>query len=221
MITGTAAAFLAYSFFSSPGAVSFDNLKPGTFPAGWTATSTGPSEPSRWMIWRDESAPSRPNVFAQTSGAASNSEYPLAVFDKVICRDGDLSVKFRISSNARSMKAAGLIWRYQDPRSYYLLQFSVDERNIGLYRVQNGQLRPIPVMVHGRRSDTGVPHDLRVNQWYAAKVIFRGKVIHVLFGNRQLFDAMDDSLTSPGKTGLWTRGGTVASFDDFRIDRKG
>jgi hypothetical protein len=43
----------------------------------------------------------------------------------------------------------------------------------------------------------------------------------VLFDNRQLFDAVDASLSTPGKTGLWTRGGTEASFDDFRIDRKG
>jgi hypothetical protein len=42
----------------------------------------------------------------------------------------------------------------------------------------------------------------------------------VLFGNRQLFEAVYDSLPTPGKTGIWTRGATEASFDDFRIDKK-
>jgi len=220
LIPGTAAAFLAFTIFGAPGAVNFDNLRPGTFPPWWTATPTNPSEPSRWMIWRDESAPTRPNVFAQTSAAVGNAEFPMAIFDKIVCRDGDLSVKFRISSGARTMKAAGLVWRFQDIRNYYLLEFSIDERMIALYRVQNGQLHPVPIL-HGRRADTGVSHDLRTNQWYAAKIIFRGNTFHVLFGNRQLFEATDDSLLNPGKTGLWTRGGTVASFDDFRIDRKG
>jgi hypothetical protein len=221
LILRTAAAFIAFSLFGLVGAtVNFDNLKPATFPPFWTATSTGPTQVSRWEIQRDSTAPSRPNVFAQVSGVASNSEFPLAVFDKIICRDGDLSVKFKIAAGARRVKTAGIVWRYQDPRNYYLLNFSVDERNIALFRVQNGQLRPIPVL-HGRPGDTGVSHDLRTGQWYVAKVIFRGNSFHVLFGNRELFDAVDDSLPAAGKTGLWTRGGTVASFDDFRIDRKG
>ncbi len=153
-------------------------------------------------------------------GTPNNAEFQLAIFDRVICRDGDLSVKFKIDANARRVKAAGIVWRYQDPRNYYLLQFSVDERDIALYRVQNGQLRPVPIL-RGRPGDIGVPHDLRTGQWYIAKVIYRGNHFRILFGNRQLFDAVDDSLPMAGKTGLWTRGGTVADFDDFRIDRKG
>jgi hypothetical protein len=198
--------------------VNFDNLKPGAFPPFWTAT--GPTQVSRWEVQRDSSAPSRPNVLAQIPGVAGNSEFPLAVFDKVICRDGDLSVKFKIAAGKRRVKTAGIVWRYQDPRNYYLLNFNVDDRNIVLSRVQNGQVRPIPVL-HGRPGDIGVSHDLRTGQWYVAKVIFRGNNFHVLFGNRELFDAWDDSLPTAGKTGIWTRGGTAASFDDFRIDRKG
>jgi hypothetical protein len=215
-----AAAFVTFSLFGLGGAsVNFDNLKPTTFPPFWTATETGPAEPSRWEVRRDSTAPSRPNVFDQVSGVAGNGEFPLAVFDKVICRDGDLSVKFKIADNARRVKAAGIVWRYQDPRNYYLLQFSVDERNIALIRVQNGQFHPVPVL-KGRPGDIGVSHDLRTGEWYVAKVIFRGNSFRVLFGNRELFDATDDSLPTPGKTGLWTRGGTIASFDDFHIDRK-
>jgi hypothetical protein len=221
LIFSPAAAFITFTLFGLGSVtVNFDNLNPGTFPPFWTPAETGPAQLSRWEVQRDSSAPSRPNVFTQETGVAANTEFPLAVFDKVVCRDGDLSVKFKIAANARRVKTAGIVWRYQDPRNYYLLNFSVDERNITLFRVLNGQLHPIPVL-HGRPGDTGVSHDLRTGQWYVAKVIFRGNTFHVLFGNRQLFDALDDSLPTEGKTGLWTRGGTVASFDDFRIDRKG
>jgi hypothetical protein len=221
LILVTAAAFITFSFPGFGGAtVNFDNLKPTSFPPYWTAVTTRPQEPARWEVRRDSDAPSRPNVFAQVSGLTNNSDYALAVFDKVVCRDGDLSVKFKIAANARRVKTAGIVWRYQGPRNYYLLHFSIDQQNIVLFRVENGQAHPIPVR-GGKPGGLGVSHDLRTGQWYVAKVIFRGDSIRVLFGNRQLFDAVDDSLNTPGKTGLWTRGGTEASFDDFRIDRKG
>jgi hypothetical protein len=42
----------------------------------------------------------------------------------------------------------------------------------------------------------------------------------VFLGNRRLFEAAGNSIAQAGKTGLWTKGSTVASFDDFRIDKK-
>lgn len=181
-------------------------------PPNWTATATRAARTPDWEIKSDKTAPSRPNVFEQRSTAPEDSEFPLAIFDKVICRDGDLSVKFKVDAEPRRIKATGIVFRYQDQRNYYLLRFSVDQRNIALFRVQDGQMHPIP---------GAVSHDLRTGQWYVAKVIYRGSHFRVLFGNRQLFEATDDSLSTPGKTGLWTRAGTVASFDDFRLDKKG
>jgi hypothetical protein len=217
----TVAAFISFSLFGFGGdTVSFENLKPGIFPPSWSSTATRSLEPSRWEIRLDSTAPSRPNVFAQVAGSASDSDFHLAVFDKVICRDGELSVKFKIASGPRKIKTAGIVWRYQDPRNYYLLHFSIDERNIVLFHVENGQAHAIPV-AGGKAGGLGVTHDLRTGEWYVAKVIFRGTNFRVLFGNRQLFEGTDSSLSSPGRTGLWTRGGTIASFDDFRIDRKG
>jgi hypothetical protein len=215
-----AAAFLVFSFLGfGAETVNFDNLKPRTFPPFWTATANRPQEPSRWDVLRDATAPSRPNVLVKGAGPARDSEFSLAVFDKVICRDGDLSVKFKIEAGARRIQTAGIVWRYQDQKNYYLLHFSVEEKNIVLFRVENGQTHPVRI-TGAKPGAFGVPHDLRTGQWYIAKVSFRGNNMKVLFGNRQLFEAVDDSLPTPGKTGIWTRGATEASFDDFRIDKK-
>ena len=219
MIPLIAVGLISFTFFGS-GAVNFDKLRPGTVPPNWTLSSTGSTESARWEILFDKTAPSRGNVFSEMSGVSRDAESPLAVYDKVVCRDGDLSVKFKIVPNTRRGKAVGVVWRYQDPQNYYLLELSVDQRNIALYRIENGQRRPVPVL-HGRAGDVGVSHDLRTGKWYETKVMFRGDRFKVLFDNRELFNAVDDSLQVPGKTGLWTRGGTVASFDDYRIDRKG
>jgi hypothetical protein len=212
--------FVSFGLFNFNSAtIDFDNQQPGSMPPYWTSTATRRAEPPRWEIARDRSAPSRPNVFAQVSTAGGESEFPLAVFDKVICRDGDLSVKFRISPGERRIQTAGIVWRYQDERNYYLLHFSVDEKNIALFHVENGQAHPVPV-IGGRPGRIGVSHELRTGQWYVAKVIFRGSHFRVLFGNRQLFEAEDDSIIRAGKTALWSRAGTVVHFDDFRIDKK-
>ncbi len=213
MISGTAAAFIAFSYFGLLGnTVHFDNQKPGSFPPDWTATQ-------HWQIQLDDSAPSRPAVFARIS-PSGEFKPAIAIFDKAICRDGELSVKFKFPRGKRQTGTAGILWRVQDPRNYYLLQFSAAERKIGLFRVQNGQAHPIPA-IGGKPGATGLEHDLRDGQWYVAKAVFRGSQIRVFFGNRQLFDASDDSIAAPGKTGLWTSAGTAASFDDFRIDKKG
>jgi hypothetical protein len=212
LIPGIAAAYIAFSFFGFGGStINFDGLKPGGFPPYWTAMPG-------WQVRLDDTAPSRPEVFVRLPRPADESESSLAIYDKVVCRDGDLSVKFKIAPGRRA-KTVGMVWRYQDPRNYYLLQFSVDEKNVELFHVRNGQQRPIPV-TGGKPGVRGISHDLRANEWYVARVVFRGSAFHVLFGNRELFAVVDDSLTSAGKTGLWIKDDTVASFDDFRIDKK-
>jgi len=68
---------------------------------------------------------------------------PVAVFDSVICKDGELSVKFRIDPKAPG-GVAGIVWRYQDEKNYYLLDFDSTRKMISLFRVKDGVRRPIP-----------------------------------------------------------------------------
>jgi hypothetical protein len=198
--------------------VNFDAVKPGTPPPNWTFLSTRPQEHTRWEVRYDRNAPSRGNVLEKHSGSIVEGDSPIAVFDKVVCRDGDLSVKFRIDGAGRS-HTAGIVWRFVDQNNYYLLHFSADQKNIVLLRVLNGKREPIPV-INDKRTLTWLGHDINVGQWYVARVSFRGDKIRGFFGNRQLFEAVDSSLSGPGKTGVWTRGRTIASFDDFKIDKK-
>jgi Domain of Unknown Function (DUF1080) len=215
LLTRATAVLISFSFFGIGGdSVNFDNQKPGRMAMYWTATATSPrsAATSHWEVRQDATAPSRPNVFQQLSTGLADTDFPLAIYDKAICRDGDLSVKFKIATGPRRIKEAGMVWRYQDQRNYYLLRFSVDEKNVALFRVQDGRMRPSPAAKQ---------HDFKPGEWYVAKVVYRGPNVRVFVGNRQVFDATDDGLSNPGKTGLWTRGDTITSFDDFRIEKKG
>ncbi len=212
-------AFVVLSFMGfGADNVNFDRVKPGTPPPNWTFAETHGSRLARWEVRFDPSAPSRGNVLDQASGSAGNFDFPIAVYDGATCVNGDLSVKFKIDPN-RSARTVGLVWRYQDQDNYYLLHFSAEAHNIVLFRVQHGKAQAVPIM-GAQPGRFGVPHDLQAGQWYVAKVIFRGSHIRVFFGNRRLFEADDDAIMGSGRTGVWTKGRTTASFDDFRIDAK-
>jgi hypothetical protein len=194
--------------------VNYDASRQGQLPAGWSAPGA-----HEWEVRSDKTAPSHPNVLQGASGAAAaESAPPLALFDKVVCRDGDLSVKFRIDGS-RHGNAAGIVWRYQDANNYYLLRLSADDRNIVLEHVRNGVAKIISTS-GGKPAPVGVAEDIRPGQWHVIKVSFRGPKVQVFFGNRSIFTAEDSGNLNSGKTGLWARGASGAAFDDFRIDKK-
>jgi hypothetical protein len=192
--------------------INYDAARQGQLPPGWSAPAS-----HKWEVRSDKTAPSHPNVLRGAPGDATESDPPLALFDKIVCRDGDLSVKFRIEGSRGN--AAGVIWRYQDPRNYYLLSLSADEKNIVLQRIRNGVAELIATS-GGKPAAVGVSEDIRPGQWHVIKVSFRGPRVQVFFGNRSVFTAQDAGISGPGKTGLWAKGPNGAAFDDFRIDKK-
>ncbi|HXJ41933.1 MAG TPA: hypothetical protein VNH18_21835 [Bryobacteraceae bacterium] len=218
MSLGYGALVLAGFLAVPPGSVNFDAVQRGTAPPNWTVTPGRSARQPRWSVRFDPTAPSRGNVLEQTGNSASDESSPLALFDPVICRDGDLSVKFRIDPRGTG-HTAGVVWRYQDDKNYYLLDFSATQKKISLYRVQNGVRQP--VRIRGARPGVfHLEHDVKTGQWHLARVNFRGDGIKVYLGNRRLFEAEDSGLRGAGKTGVLTGGATVAAFDDFRIDKK-
>ena len=74
--------------------INFDSGKAGSVPAGWTVASGAGTAP-RWEVIRDPSAPSPPYVFAQMSRDSAHGRCPLAIWNKLDFRDGDLSVKVK------------------------------------------------------------------------------------------------------------------------------
>ncbi len=212
-------AFALLSFFGLAAEnVNFDHDPAGRLPRYWSATQTHPGPAAEWLVRRDPAAPSKPNVLSQVSDGGARYEFNLAIFERVFCRDGDLSVKFRIHPG-HGARTAGLVLRYHDPDNYYLLHFSADQHNVMLFHVEGGKAEPIQAS-HSKPGTYGVDHDIRPGVWYLGKIVFRGKRFRVMLGNRQLFEAQDDAAPVGGKTGVWTKGSTVASFDDFRIDPK-
>jgi hypothetical protein len=198
--------------------VRFDDSVPDKLPAGWTIAMTHDGAPPCWKIVRDPSAPSPPYVLAQTSRDSTAGRFPLAIWERIKIRDGEVSVAFKTVDGAVD-QAAGIVWRYQDPNNYYIVRANALENNVVLYKVENGVRLSIAPKGLPSRS-YGVKHRIPQGQWNTLKVAFKDSSFTVFFNAERLFDTDDRTFTQAGKTGLWTKADSVTYFDEFKVEGK-
>ena len=195
--------------------IDFDKFTPGAIPSGWTVAMTHKGGAPKWEILKDDSAPSKPNVFAQVSKDATGGRFPLAVYDKANLKDGTVSVKFKAISGEAD-QAAGLIWRYKDPDNYYIVRANALEDNVVLYKVEKGVR--IALAPKGTPSKTyGMKHRVPKQTWCLLSVTFQGNAFTVKFDGQKLFEVEDATFKTAGLAGLWTKADSVTYFDDFQI----
>ena len=172
----------------------------------------------RWEILKAETAPSRPNVFAQVSDDNTGARFPLAIYDKANLKDGALTVKCKPVSGAGD-QTCGMVWRYRDPDNYYIVRANALENNVVLYKVEGG--KRVSLAPRGTPPKTyGVKHPVPSGKWSTLKVTFQGDLFTVYMDGQKLFQVEDSTFQNAGKAGLWTKADSVTLFDDFQIDGK-
>lgn len=190
--------------------ISFDSASLGKIPSGWSVPRDS-GAPQDWEVIRDPSAPTKPYVLA-ADGRAGRS--PLAILEKPVLRDGEISVKFKPVGGPQD-QAAGLVWRYRDPGNYYLLRANPPDKYVTMFKVQNGQ--PVALTPQGPQDGR---HHLRTDSWNILKVSFKGSVFSVYCDHRRVLQVVDRTFAQPGKVGLWTRSDAATHFDNFRLVKK-
>src|ERR1700742_940718 len=114
----------AFGFSASTGnVVNFDTAPLAKTPPGWSVSMTNRGSPPKWEIRRDQTAPTQPYVLAQVSNDPTGNRSPLAIYDTVSLRDGDVSVRIK-PIGGREEQGGGLVWRYVDENNYYLVRAS-------------------------------------------------------------------------------------------------
>ena len=195
--------------------IHFDSDSIGPLPSDWSSAMTHSGGPPRWEIVRDDTAPSKPNVLAQLSSDSTRGRYPLAVFNKVSGKNGDLSVKFKPVSGEVDA-SGGLVWRYLDENNYYIVRANALEDNVVLYKVENGKrssLAPKGTALGTYGVETKVPGQT----WHTLRVAFQDSLFTVYFNGEKRFEVEDTTFTQAGKVGLWTKADSVTHFDDFQV----
>ncbi len=78
----------------------FDGDTPRQMPAKFHSAKTGGGTQEKWVVTADPSAPSKPNVVAQTSTDKTDYRFPLLISDAGSFQDLDVSVKFKAVSGS-------------------------------------------------------------------------------------------------------------------------
>jgi len=220
MLSRVCGLFIALTI-SAPGAelaLSFGNSASDEIPAGFTNVVAGKGGPGVWKVVMDElpsafapltdKAPvvSRRAVLAQTAMDVTDEHFPMLVYTKETFDDFTLTTKFKLVEGV-SEQMAGVVFRYQDEKNFYVMRASGLGNNVRFYKVVEG-VRSQPI-------GPSVPVARRV--WYELKLECRGnKITGWLNGEPVIPELMDTSFKS-GRIGFWTKSDSVSYFTDAKI----
>lgn len=205
--------FLSYEYSISQ-VLNFDKDSINKSPNGFSAYLTGKGKPGNWIVIKDENAPSKPNVLAQTDMDPTSYRFPICIYENFNAKDIDISVKFKPIKGSED-QAAGIVWRFKDKDNYYIVRANANENNVVLYKVQNGKRTDLPLKGKGRTY--GVKSKVPSGEWGALRVIAKGNKFSVYHNDKLLFEVEDNTFKDEGKVGLWTKADSYTLFDDLNM----
>jgi hypothetical protein len=184
----------------------FDSDSVGQLPQKFHSAITGSGSESKWLVMAVPSAPSKPNVVAQTSTDQTDYRFPLLISDDGSFRDLDLSVRFKAVSGSID-RAGGLVFRLRDPNNYYIVRANALENNYRLYHVVSGR----------RIQFAGANLKVTSGEWHELRIEAVGNKIACYYDGSKKIETTDDTFKDAGKVGLWTKADSVTYFDDLKV----
>lgn len=194
--------------------ISFDKDETGKPSTGFTTALTGKGNVGVWIVMKDESAPSKPNVLAQADMDDTGYRFPVCVYDSVSAKDVDVSVRFK-PLKGEGDQAAGIVWRYKDKDNYYIVRANALEDNVVLYKVEKGKRTDLPLV--GKGKTYGEKEKVPSGEWGTLRIVAKGNHFDVYHNGKKLFEVEDNTFTNAGKVGLWTKADSYTLFDDLII----
>src|SRR5512139_935461 len=105
-------------------------------------------------------APSGKRVVLQTDTDVTDSRYPVLMADKEEYGDVYVSVKGKAISG-KGDQGIGLVFRFRDPQSYYVVRANALEDNFRLYKMMDGR----------RKEFAGSNVKVPSGQWHTLRVV--------------------------------------------------
>ncbi|MDE1766532.1 MAG: hypothetical protein KGI27_09740 [Thaumarchaeota archaeon] len=182
----------------------FDSYQNNALPSDFAAfQSNSPS--GLWVIKADDSAPSKPNVFASLPVGNSSGYHMQVMPDSPDTSDAQISVKFKIMPG-HHVEQAGLIIRFIDPSHYFVLMADPQNNRLSLCKAD------IQFLVCNY--ETHVP--ISTGQWHTLEATISSEGIGGWLDGSELIKANNEYYQT-GQIGLWTKDDTEAYFDDLQI----
>jgi hypothetical protein len=155
-----------------------------------------------WVVRRDISAPSAPNVLAQVATFREGIHFPRCLVKNLQFSDLRLTVKFKPISGECD-QGGGVVFRFQDPDNYYVMRANALD-DFALFKCVNNQRWPVK------------RYYVRSDDWQTIMVECRGPFIWGYWNDRLLIEVRDETFAR-GRVGLWTISDSVSHFDDLEI----
>jgi hypothetical protein len=169
---------------------------------GWMTGTTGRGG-AKWVVESDK--------LTYRGGA----DFGWAVSGPALA-DGFVEVRFR-PVGGRKDQAGGVVWRWQDADNYYVARANALEGNVVAYKVVKGRRTDLKPVGAGS-SAYGVKAPVPGQTWHTLRVEFKGPEFVVRFDRDvATFTVRDESLTAPGRVGIWSKADSETLFEEFRF----
>lgn len=208
----------AWSGLAAERVFNFGDYPENQTPAGFRSVVTGSGKPGDWKIIMDEVAPilaplspnaaavARRPVLAQLAQDPTDEHFPLLIFDQETYNDFSVKTRFKTVRGAIE-EMAGIAFRIQDERNYYVVRASSRGKNFRFYKIVNGERTP-PI---------GPEIEMPAGTWHEMGVECKGNEIHCTLDGKEIIPVLHDSSFGFGKIGFWTKSDSVSYFADTRI----
>ena len=196
----------------------FSSTRPGTLPDGWKSELAGSGKPGDWKVVEEEVPPAleplsaqapkltRRSVLAQTAPSNEDERFPMLINTSERYGDFTFSTRFQITAG-RFEQIAGLVFRHQDPKNFYVVRASALGNNLRFYKFVDGE-RSVPI---------GPAIPFQKGKWYELSVRAEGNQIEVLLNGTNAFPTLTDNSFNAGHIGFITKSDTTALFADVGI----
>jgi hypothetical protein len=190
----------------------------GEVPAGFTNLLAGGGSPGKWQVLMDEVPPlmapltplapsiTRRAVLGQLSKDPTDERFPMLAYDNEVFGDFTLTTRFKIVGGEVE-QMAGIAFRLQDERNFYVIRASALGRNLRFYKVVNGARSPL----------IGPELEISRNEWHDLKVQCIGARIRCELDGRAVLPELNDTTFRMGKIAFWTKSDSVSYFADTVI----
>ena len=187
----------------------FDNYAVNQLPKKWSQAYTGRGG-TDWKVIEEEGN----KVFAQLYSNNPNNHFNIAINDSISAKNVILTARLK-GVKGDEDQGGGFVWRYKYKNNYYVVRANPLEDNVVLYKVENGKRTDLPLVDRGKTYGVKVP--AMGNSWHTLKLAVNENVFTVSLDNKALFVVEDNTFTSEGKVGFWTKADAVTYFDDFEV----
>ena len=187
-------------------------------PAGFRSALAGEGKPGEWKVILDEVPPllaplsdkapmvTRRAVLAQSSRDKTDERFPMLIFDGDTYGDFTLTTRFKLVSG-ETEQMAGIAFRVQDEKNFYVIRASGLGNNIRFYKVVGGE----------RSNPIGPEVPVARGVWHEMTIQCKGNQIMCWLNGQLTIPPLIDNSFFSGRIAFWTKSDSVSYFADTKV----